>query len=160
MEGIKPPSARFELPGQFEWDGYEVRRNEILKKDYSAQVLVDVHQLPDDIYCLNTTLYFKGIPVPFLVDTGCSQTSLNQETIKYLRHSGVTLVPGETQTFITACGPMEFVEYTIDVISFGGIEYGPFKVSSTDGDNLLGMDILASFGALNINFEQGTLKLN
>ena len=55
---------------------------------------------------------------------------------------------------------MEFQDYTIDVISFGGIEFGPFKVSSTEGDNLLGMDILASFGALNINFEQGTLKLN
>jgi predicted nucleotidyltransferase len=55
---------------------------------------------------------------------------------------------------------MEFRDYTIDAISFGGIEYGPFTVSETEGENLLGMDILSSFGALNINFEQGSLKLN
>lgn len=159
-EGIRPPSARFELPGQFDWDGYEVRRNEILKKDHSAQVLVDVHQAPGDIYTLTTTLYFNGIPVPFLVDTGCSTTSLNSETIAYLRRAGITLVPGELHTYNTACGYMEFRDYTIDAISFGGIEYGPFTVSETEGENLLGMDILSSFGALNVNFEQGILKLN
>jgi hypothetical protein len=160
QEGIKPPSARFELPGQFDWVGYEVRRNEILKKDYSTQVLVDVHHAPGPDYTLRTTLYFSGIPVPFLVDTGCSTTSLNSETILFLRRSGVVLVPGNRETYLTACGPIDFQQYTINAISFGGIEYGPFTVSESQGDNLLGMDILSSFGALNINFEQGILKLN
>lgn len=159
-EGIRPPSARFELPGQFDWVGYEVRRDEILKRDHSAQVLVDVHQAPGSDYTLSTTLFFNGIPVPFLVDTGCSTTSINKETMDFLRRSGITLVPGELHTYNTACGYMEFRDYTIDAISFGGIEYGPFTVSETEGENLLGMDILSSFGALNINFEQGSLKLN
>ena len=64
----------------------------------------------------------------------------------FLRRSGITLVPGELHTYNTACGYMEFRDYTIDAISFGGIEYGPFTVSETEGENLLGMDILSSFG--------------
>jgi len=159
-EGIRPPSAHFELPGQFDWVGYEVRRDEILKRDHSAQVFVDVHQLPDGVNVLNTTLYFNGIPVPFLVDTGCSTTSLTQETIEYLSRSGLTFTPNGVETYITACGPMDYPSYIVSAISFGGIEFGPLNISLSEGDNMLGMDILSSFGALNINFEQGILKLN
>jgi len=85
---------------------------------------------------------------------------LTKSTIEYLIQNGIRVTKTGSAWFDTACGLMEFDEYEIQSITIGGTTFKNLQIGSVEGgDNLLGMDILGSFGTLEFNQEFNTLVL-
>jgi len=157
---VRPQSIRFELPYVYEWEGRIIRRNAYFRDTESRRGVIDIHPYSESNQCMYAYGESKGISIPFLFDTGCSNTSLSAEYIEYLQENGVHLSKKGSDFYETACGLIELNEYVIEELTIGGVTFRNLQVGETKGaDNLLGMDVITSFGTFRVIAEEHLLIL-
>jgi len=138
----------FRLPYSYPWAGRQVRRAYFLDSSYAQNVSLTIHPVSDFNQCFYTNGETNGITIPFLFDTGCSQTALSTEYIEYLRESGVKIKEVGSDVFETACGSIELREFEIDEIRIGDMTFYNVLIAETQSlDNLLGMDLISALGS-------------
>jgi hypothetical protein len=157
---LHPRSRRYIMDDVKHWDGWELRQQEFFENGSPDRILVSMYKDWEGTTCWSTTGRSGPVELFFLIDTGCSQTSLTKRTIEYLINNGVRVTKTGSAWFSTACGSREFDEYEIQSITLGGTTFKNLQIGAVEGgDNLLGMDILSAFGTLEFNLEQKTLVL-
>jgi len=155
-----PRTRRYIMDDTKQWEGWQLRQEEFFENGSPDRLLVSMHHDWEGQRCWSTTGRSGTVEIFFLIDTGCSQTSLTKSTIEYLIQNGIRVTKTGSAWFDTACGLMEFDEYEIQSITIGGTTFKNLQIGSVEGgDNLLGMDILGSFGTLEFNQEFNTLVL-
>lgn len=144
----KPQGIRFSLPYTYPWEGRSIRRAFYMENGESKRGTIPIHPYSEENKCFYTMGEVKGITLPFLFDTGCTQTALSADYITYLQKEGVKIQLKGSDIFETACGPLEFNEYVIEELTIGDLTFYNLQVGETQSsDNLLGMDIIAAFGS-------------
>jgi len=155
-----PRKRRYIMDDVSHWEGWEIRQEEFYENGNPDRLMVEMYQDWDGARCWSTTGRSGPINIFFLIDTGCSQTSLTKSTIEYLIQNGIRVTKTGSGWYDTACGLREFDEYEIQSLTIGGTTFKNLPVGSVEGgDNLLGMDILGSFGTLEFNQEHKSLVL-
>jgi predicted aspartyl protease len=145
---VKPQGIRFTLPYTYPWEGRSIRRAYYLENGEAKRGTISIHPFSEENKCFYTMGEVKGITLPFLFDTGCTQTALSTDYITYLREEGVKIQLKGSDTFETACGLIELNEYVIEELTIGDLTFYNLQVGETQSsDNLLGMDIIAAFGS-------------
>ena len=85
---------------------------------------------------------------------------MTKSTIDYLIQNGIRVTKTGSAFYGTACGVQEFNEYVLESLTLGGVTFKNLAVSETlSDDNLLGMNVLGSFGTFEFNEEHQTLSL-
>ena len=157
---LHPRTRRYIMDDTKQWEGWQLRQEEFFENGSPDRLLVSMHHDWEGQRCWSTTGRSGPVEIFFLIDTGCSQTALTKSTIEYLIQNGIRVTKTGSAWFDTACGLMEFDEYEIQSITIGGTTFKNLQIGSVEGgDNLLGMDILGSFGTLEFNQEFNTLVL-
>jgi len=157
---LHPRARRYIMDDVKHWDGWELRQQEFFENGSPDRILVSMHKDWEGTTCWSTTGRSGPVEIFFLIDTGCSQTSLTKSTISYLINNGIRVTKTGSGWYDTACGLREFDEYEIQSITIGGTTFKNLPIGAVEGgDNLLGMDILSAFGTLEFNLEQKTLVL-
>ncbi len=160
LNGYRPQNIRYELPFHLEWEGRAFRREAFLTKGEGKRGIVEVHPYSRENQCMYAIGESKGFSIPFLFDTGCSQTALSTTYIEYLTREGVNFIFTGTDMYETACGLIELRELVIEEITVGGVTFKNHKIGETlGGDNLLGMDIISVFGSFRVSSEEHLLVL-
>ena len=160
LNGTRPQSIRYELPYQFEWEGRSIRREAFLRHGEGKRGIIEVHPYSDQNQCMYAIGESRGHAIPFLFDTGCSQTALSTNYIEYLTREGVHFTYTGTDMYETACGLIELRELVIEELTVGGVTFRNHKIGETlGGDNLLGMDIISVFGSFRISTDEHLLIL-
>ena len=155
-----PRKRRYIMDDVSHWGGWEIRQEEFFENGNPDRLMVEMYQDWDGARCWSTTGRSGPINIFFLIDTGCYQTALTKSTIEYLIQNGIRVTKTGSGLYNTACGVREFDEYEIQSLTIGGTTFKNLPIGSTDsGDNLLGMDILGSFGTLEFNQEHKSLVL-
>ena len=155
-----PRKRRYIMDDVSHWKGWEIRQEEFFENGNPDRLMVEMYQDWDGAKCWSTTGRSGPINIFFLIDTGCSQTSLTKSTIEYLIQNGIRVTKTGSGWYDTACGLREFDDYEIQSLTIGGTTFKNLPVGSVEGgDNLLGMDILGSFGTLEFNQEHKSLVL-
>ena len=102
----------------------------------------------------------KGHQVPFVFDTGCSNTALTANYIQFLIGEGVHINDTGSDLYETACGAVEFNEYVIEELTIGGITFKNLAIGETQGvDNLLGMDVITALGTFKVAMDEHLIIL-
>lgn len=142
------------------WGGWEIRQEKFFEHGNPDRLMVEMYQDWDGAKCWSTTGRSGPVNIFFLIDTGCSQTALTKSTIEYLIQNGIRVTKTGSGLYNTACGLVEFEEFEIESITIGGTTFKNLPIGSVDSDsNLLGMDILGSFGTIEFNQEHKSLVL-
>lgn len=160
MEHALPRKRHYVMDDPSQWAGWALRQEEFFENGPPDRLLIEMHKSWDESKCWSTTGHSGSIQIYFLIDTGCSQTSLTKNTIDYLIENGIRVTKTGSDWYDTACGLMEFSEYEIEHITIGGTTFKNLPIGEVGGDdNLLGMDILGSFGTIEFNQEHKSLVL-
>jgi predicted aspartyl protease len=151
----RPQSIRFELPYTYEWAGRSIRREVYIREGESKRGLLEVHPFSQTNQCFWMIGESKGHQVPFVFDTGCSNTSLTADYIQFLIGEGVRINHTGSDLYQTACGAVEFNEYVIEELTIGGITFKNLGIGETQGvDNLLGMDVITALGTFKVAMDE------
>ena len=157
---VRPRKRRHVLDDVEAWEGWEIRQQTFFETGSPDRIMVDIYKDWDGAKCWSTTARSGPVEIFFLIDTGCSGTALTVSTIEYLKSKGVRVTHIRDSWYNTACGAVKFKEYEIESLTIGGVTFKNLEVSENFGDsNLLGMEILGSFGTFEFNEEQETLVL-
>ena len=157
---VKPRKRRYVVDDVEQWEGWEIRRQTFFETGDPDRILVDIYKDWEGASCWSTTARSGPVEIFFLIDTGCSGTALTKSTLEHLRNKGVRVTYTGASFYSTACGSVPFREYEIESLTVGGVTFKNLQVSEVDGtENLLGMNVLGSFGTFEFNSEQKTLVL-
>jgi len=157
---VRPRARRHVLDDVKQWEGWNIRQQTFFETGSPDRILVDIYKDWDGASCWSTTARAGSVEIFFLIDTGCSGTALTKSTLDFLRNKGIRVTETGASLYQTACGVVPFREYTIESLTVGGVTFNNLEVSEVDGDdNLLGMNVLSSFGTFEFNTEQKTLVL-
>jgi hypothetical protein len=156
----RPRKRRHVLDDVQQWGGWEIRQRTFFETGTPDRIMVDIYKDWDGASCWSTTARSGPVEIFFLIDTGCSGTALTKSTLNFLRNKGIRVTETGAAFYNTACGRVPFREYTIESLTVGGVTFNDLKVSEVEGDtNLLGMNVLSSFGTFEFNTEHRTLVL-
>ena len=157
---VRPRKRRYVVDDVEQWEGWEIRQQTFFETGNPDRILVDIYRDWDGATCWSTTARSGQVEIFFLIDTGCSGTALTKSTLDHLRNKGIRVTETGASIYNTACGPRPFREYTIESLTIGGTTFKNLEVSEVDGnENLLGMNVLSSFGTFEFNTEHQTLVL-
>jgi len=157
---VRPRARRHVLDDVEQWGGWKIRQQAFFETGSPDRILVDMYKDWEGASCWSTTAHAGSVEIFFLIDTGCSGTALTKSTLNFLRNKGIRVTETGASFYNTACGRVPFREYTIESLTVGGVTFNNLEVSEVNGDqNLLGMNVLSSFGTFELNTEQQTLVL-
>lgn len=157
---MHPRKRRLVMDDVKKWEGWEVRQQAFFENGSPDRILVSMHRDWTGAQCWSTEARSGSVKIFFLIDTGCSGTALTKSTIDYLIQNGIRVTKTGSAFYGTACGVQEFNEYVLESLTLGGVTFKNLAVSETlSDDNLLGMNVLGSFGTFEFNEEHQTLSL-
>ena len=143
-----------------QWEGWEIRQQTFFESGSPDRIMVDIYKDWEGASCWSTIARSGPVEIFFLIDTGCSGTALTKSTLEFLRNNGIRVTQVGAAYYKTACGSELFKEFEIESLTVGGVTFKNLRVSETHSDeNLLGMNILSSFGTFEFNAEHKTLVL-
>lgn len=160
LGNMRPRKRRHVIDDSEDWDGWKIRQKEFFDSGRQDRLMVNMSQYYEGIISWSTIGNSGPVEILFLIDTGCSGTALTNSTLNYLRNNGIRVTEVDKGYYDTACGPVEFTNYEIESLTLGGVTFHNVPVTETfSSTNLLGMEILGSFGTIVFNSEHETLVL-
>ncbi len=161
MGNLHPRSRRFVVDDEELWDGWKIRQESFLKAAPADRLTASVFKNYSNGLSYTIAGTCGEHKVYFLVDTGCSITSLSASTISYLRGQGIGFRDLGSMEVQGGAGTEHAALYELETLVIAGIEFRNVVVSEMKNNdvNLLGFDVLNAFGTLELDMVRGELKL-